>query len=88
MKLGKLKMPKREEVNLDELDLGPESAEEEAAESPEEEAAESPEEESAEHPGELAKVSDEDLLAEVKKRGLMSQLEGEVGEEPSEEQYV
>lgn len=81
MKLGKLKMPKREEINVDELDLGPESAEEEMEVGEEEEEAE--EEESA-----LAQVSDEELLAEVKKRGLMSQLEGETGEEPAEEQYV
>lgn len=86
-KLGKLKMPKREEINLDELDMG-ESPEYEAAESPEEEGAESKEEESAEHPGELKSVSDEDLLAEVKKRGLMSQLEAETGAESTEDAYV
>lgn len=87
-KLGKLKMPKREEINLDELDMGDkeESPEEEAAESPEEEKME---DESAEkHTDELKSVSDEDLLAEVKKRGLMSQLEKETGDESSQDAYV
>lgn len=87
--LKKLKMPKPKEMETDELDLPmEESPEEEAAESPEEEGMESPEEEKAEHPGELEKVSDEDLLAEVKKRGLMSQLEKETGEESAEDAYV
>ena len=88
-KLGKLKMPKREEINLDELDMGSEeSPEYEASESPEEEGAESEEMEASEHPGELKAVSDEDLLAEVKKRGLMSQLEAETGDESAEDAYV
>lgn len=86
--LKKLKMPKPKEMEMDELDLGPESAEEEASESKAEEGAESPEEESAEHPGELEAISDEDLLAEVKKRGLMSQLESETGEESAEDAYI
>lgn len=86
-KLGKLKMPKREEINLDELDGG-ESPEYEASESPEEEGGESEEMEASEHPGELKAVSDEDLLAEVKKRGLMSQLEAETGDESAEDAYL
>lgn len=86
--LKKLKMPKPKEMSTDELDLGPESTEEEAAELPEEEGAETEAEESAEHPGELSSLSDEDLLAEVKKRGLMSQLEKETGDESAEDAYV
>lgn len=87
--LKKLKMPKPKAIETDELDMAmEESPEEEAAESPEEEAAESPEEEKKEHPGELEAVSDEDLLAEVKKRGLLSQLEKEVGDESAEDAYV
>lgn len=86
--LKKLKMPKPKEMEMDDLDFSPESAEEEASESPEEEGAESPEEEPAEHPGELEKVSDEDLLAEVKKRGLMAQMEKETGDESAEDAYV
>lgn len=77
-KLGKLQMPKREEVDMSELDMeaGPEeSPEYEMAESPEEEGSESPEVEGKEHGGgELAKVADEDLIAELKKRGLMGKL--------------
>lgn len=84
--LKKLKMPHPKSMDMSELDA--ESPEEEAAESPEEEAAESPEEEEKEHPGELSSVSDEDLLAEVKKRGLMSQLEKETGEESAEDAYI
>lgn len=87
--LKKLKMPKPKAIETDELDMAmEESPAEEAAESPEEEGAESSEEEAAEHPGELKGVSDEDLLAEVKKRGLMSQLESETGEESAEDAYV
>lgn len=84
--LKKLKMPKPKSMETDELDMT-ESPEEEAAESPEEEGAEIEAEESAEHP-ELAKASDEDLLAEVKKRGLMAQLEKETSHESSEDAYV
>jgi len=88
MKLKKLSMPKPKEFDLGEMDSAEESPEYEASESPEEEGAESPEEEASEHPGELEKVSDDDLLAEVKKRGLMSQLEKETGEESAEDAYV
>lgn len=83
MKLSKLKMPmKRKELDLSSLDEG--SPEEEASESPDEEAAEAPEKEHAEmemgteeesHNPQLDDVSDEELMAELKKRGLMSKLE-------------
>lgn len=90
--LKKMKMPKPKELDTSELDSLEsdeiESPEYETKESPEEEGAESPEEEAAEHPGELEQVSDEDLLAEVKKRGLMSQLEHEEGQESAEDAYV
>ena len=85
--LKKLKMPKPKSFEMEELDME-ESPDEEAAESPEEEAAESPEEEKREHEGDLSEFSDEDLLAEVKKRGLMSQLEEETGEESAQDAYV
>lgn len=89
-KLGKLKMPKREEMDMSEFDMEPkeESAEYEAMEAPEEEGAEMEEMEASESPSELKAASDEDLLAEVKKRGLMSQLEAETGEESAEDAYV
>lgn len=93
-KLGKLQMPKREEVDMSELDMeagpsGEESPEYEMAESPEEEGGESPAIEGKEHGGgELSKVADEDLIAELKKRGLMGKLaeEGDMDLEASDEE--
>lgn len=90
-KLSKLKMPKREEISMEELDMGPapELAGEAEGEGEGEMGMEPemPEQE----PGMLADVSDDDLLAEVKKRGLMGQLdmgEGEVEEGEEEEDYM
>lgn len=76
-KLGKLKMPgKRDELEMpaDEMDASMEegSPEEEASESPEEAAAEGDDSSAGQ---ELAHLSDDDLLAEIKKRGLMSKLQ-------------
>jgi hypothetical protein len=69
--LKKMKMPKREEISVEELD----------SEMPEGEMmAEGEEAPSAEAEGmaDLAAISDEDLLAEMKKRGLMGEMaEGE-----------
>lgn len=78
-KLSKLSMPKRDEVDMSELDMehpaGEESPEYEASEGMDVEAGESPETEAKEHPGgDLADIADEDLIAEMKKRGLMSKL--------------
>lgn len=85
MKLKKLKMPPREEMDMSELEFSKE-------ESPEYEAEEAMEgeekEEAPEAMSELESVSDEDLLAEVKKRGLLSQLESETSEESAEDAYV
>lgn len=86
MKMGKLKklqMPKREEMDMSELELDMEAPEEAEGDMASEMAGESEGEESP-MPGKkgmdkLAAVSDEDLLAELKKRGLMGQL-GEEGE--------
>lgn len=87
--LKKLKMPKPKSMDTSELDYMEESPEEEAAESPEMEAVEGPEGEKEEkHSSVLASASDEDLLAEVKKRGLMAQMEKETGEESSEDAYI
>lgn len=86
MKLDKLKMPEKKgnklfspkglvnqndpsEDQLNEGDMGEEEG------SPSEEASESPEEEAQEAPNaELEHVSDDDLLSEIKKRGLMDKL--------------
>lgn len=78
-KLNKLQMPKKRQDDMEMDDML--AAEDEG--SPEEEASESPEEEAqeddmgAEKASPLADVSDDDLLAEIKKRGLSSELEGE-----------
>ncbi len=67
--LKKMKMPKREEISVEELDM------------PEEEmmAGDEGEAPSAEAEGmaDLAAISDEDLMAEMKKRGLMAEMGGE-----------
>ena len=77
-KLKKLAMPKREEMDISELDMTTEGGEEMAAGEEPSDAGEMPSKESP-----LAGASDEELLAEMKKRGLMGELEGEgmAGEE-------
>lgn len=91
-KLSKLKMPEKRANEMDVEDLGPEELmEHELAEGEGEEAKESPEFQAKEEeygielhgegsPG-LARVPDDELLAELKKRGLMSKLDEEEGEE-------
>lgn len=93
-KLDKLQMPKGRSRKMSMEDLHAE----EAQESPEDEAAESPEQQSMEeelgleeHPEEaksnmaLEGATDDELLAEIKKRGLMSQLSADEGEGESEQ---
>lgn len=96
-KLSKMSMPEDKKANLGDLSAGgdDESGEdpaEEASESPDEEAAEGEAGEADESPADskmLEKVSDEDLIAELKKRGIMKELDehgGEAGSEhPSDE---
>lgn len=68
--LKKLKMPKESAAEADAgSDLDALTAGEEG--SPEEEASETPAEEKTEVGNELAEVSDEDLIAELHKRGLI-----------------
>lgn len=91
-KLGKLKMPsKRPEMDLSDLSSDDSSEQDEG--SPEEEASESPDEEAAEDSGKdgdgsdaLKAVSDDELMAEIKKRGLLSKLEkgGDSGDDSSD----
>jgi len=87
-KLGKLKMPPKDAIDMGELemDMGDESSEE----APEgEDMAMGMEEEPAPKDGDLlTKVADEDLLAEVKKRGLTAQLGEEEESESESDEYV
>lgn len=84
--LKKMKMPKREEISIEELDSEmPEGGEEMPAEGEEAPSAE------AEGMADLAAISDEDLLAEMKKRGLMGEMAGDeemamAGEEEVEDE--
>lgn len=87
--LSKIKMPGESKP---EFDMASEAADEEG--SPDEESApmeeldltgEEPEMESPEA-SPLADIGDEELLAEIKKRGLMSELEQEPSEGPSAEE--
>lgn len=81
--MEKLKMPAKSAPEQDDnLDLGDEDVEgspaEEAAESPEEESSEvEPETDNGEQPSKAAQLSDDELLAELKKRGLDKQMSGE-----------
>lgn len=72
-KLKKLAMPKREEIDMGELEIPVEDGGDEmmAGEEPSDKG-EMPSKESP-----LAGASDEELLAEMKKRGLMGELEEE-----------
>lgn len=85
-KLGKLSMPSKDASNLDMLGMHDESNPMDASApeegSDEEEANETPDQESAEgddtaSSDALTKASDDDLMAEVEKRGLVKKLEEE-----------
>jgi hypothetical protein len=84
-KLGKLKMPSKDAIDVSELemDMGPEDGAEVA-----EEADMGMDMESEPKSGDLlTDIADEDLIAEIKKRGLSAQLaegEAESGEEEEE----
>lgn len=92
-KLGKLSMPEKrsDEMDLSELDSEPsaEESNEEAAEFPES-GEEAPEEASSEEHSYLAKCSDDELMAELKKRGLDKELasdEAAAGESEADQDY-
>lgn len=104
MEMPKKRREHMDEMDMSELGLEEGSPEEERAESPEQEHEEmaageadasdaeaAPEEHSGERPADLDTVSDDELMAEIKKRGLMSELaaegEGEVQSEPDQEMY-
>ena len=80
-KLKKLAMPKREEIDMAELEMDEMPAE--AAGGGDE-----GEEEMPVEAGTLADVSDEDLMAELKKRGLMSKLEESSPEEMARDEML
>lgn len=87
MKLKKLKMPSRPEIDTEELDMGmgDEMAGEGEGDSME------PSKEAAPPSDMLADVSDDELLAEIKKRGLMGQVgeeEGPAEMESEEDEYM
>ena len=85
-KLGKLKMPSKDAIDVSELemDMGPEDGAEVA-----EEADMGMDMESESKGGDmLTDIADEDLLAEVKKRGLTAQLGEEEESESESDEYV
>jgi hypothetical protein len=88
-KLGKLKMPSKDAIDVSELemDMGPEDGAEVA-----EEADLGMDMESEPKSGDLlTDIADEDLIAEIKKRGLSAQLaegEAESGEEEESSEYM
>lgn len=91
-KLGKLKMPmpkKQEEMDMGDEGMDYDTMEaHEKDESPEEEPSEAQEMEAKEEemglekePSELAKIPDEELMAEIQKRGLMNKMEEKESEQ-------
>lgn len=86
-KLGKLKMPSKDAIDVSELemDMGPEDGAEVAEEADMDMGMDM---ESESKGGDiLTDIADEDLLAEVKKRGLTAQL-GEDEEESESDEYL
>lgn len=86
-RLDKLKMPEKKKMDVSELEmeLSPEEGSEPEMEMSEEEMpaqSDSPEQGAA---IDLSSVSDDELKAELEKRGLMGDLEGQSPEAPSEE---
>lgn len=81
-KLKKLSMPKREEMDMSELEMDMPAGDEMMA--GEEMSDKGGEDEMPSKESPLAGASDEELVAEMKKRGLMGDLEGE-GMEGEEE---
>lgn len=84
--LDKLSMPGEKHPEMDFPEEG--SPEEEDSESPEEESKE--DSEMPDGSPDLAKVSDDDLMAEIKKRGLTAELEkgGEEGDESGKSDHM
>lgn len=84
-KLGKLKMPSKDAIDVSELDMDMGPSPEDGAEVAEE-ADMGMDMESEPKSGDLlTDIADEDLIAEIKKRGLSAQLAGGGGEEEEEE---
>lgn len=82
-KLKKLSMPKREEISIEELDMPADEMSAEGSSTGMEETDMG--EDMGPAAGPLADVSDEELMAEMKKRGLVGELaEGEAGEAETE----
>ncbi len=88
-KVSKLEMPKKRREE-EEFDLGSLGGDSEASEDTAEEGEEELDLGDESAPGfDLAGASDEELMAELKKRGLMSKLEKSEGEESEpEEDYA
>lgn len=89
-KLGKLKMPSKDAIDVSELemDMGP-SPEDGAEVAEEADMGMGMDMESESKGGDmLTDIADEDLLAEVKKRGLTAQLGEEEESESESDEYV
>lgn len=91
-KLKKLSMPKREEISIEELDMPADEMGAEGSSTGMEETDVG--EDVGPAAGPLADVSDEELMAEMKKRGLMGDMaegeaeEGETELEDEEDMYA
>lgn len=94
-KLSKLGMPKKrkeeEELDLSELDLGAEGEMAEESAAPEMEAEEGEMEAEMDADAEAspaADLSDDDLIAEMQKRGLIEELDAEMPESDEEDELA
>lgn len=79
-KLGKMKMPeKQDELSLDENDLGDQSDSENSSQDmgAGSDEADQTNPDNSENSTQLEGISDDELMAEIKKRGLMSQLDNQ-----------
>ena len=86
-KLGKLKMPSKDAIDVSELEMDMGPSPEDGAEVAEEADMGMDMESESKGGDMLTDIADEDLLAEVKKRGLTAQL-GEEEEESESDEYV
>ena len=88
-KLGKLKMPSKDAIDVSELDMDMGPSPEDGAEVAEEADMGMDMEAEPKSGDLLTDIADEDLIAEIKKRGLTAQLgEAESGEEEESSEYA
>lgn len=95
-KLGKMKMPGDSKLDLSDLDMGQSADDQDSSDDSGSDSDEGSLEAEGDVEGKmepssnpaLEKVSDDELMAEIKKRGLVSDLEGHDQQEPQPSQHL